>query len=89
VRFYQASSSETYGRVAESPQTESTGFNPRSPYAIAKVFAHFMTVDYREAHLMAPHPPFLTRPAPACWPTVEIHGPLIHRPGRRVRRRGT
>ena len=50
VRFYQAGSSEMYGRVAESPQTEATRFNPRSPYAIAKVFAHFMTVDYREAY---------------------------------------
>jgi GDPmannose 4,6-dehydratase len=50
LRFYQAGSSEMYGRVAESPQTESTPFNPRSPYAIAKVFAHFMVVDYREAY---------------------------------------
>jgi GDPmannose 4,6-dehydratase len=39
-----------YGRVLESPQSETTPFNPRSPYAIAKVFAHFMTVDYREAY---------------------------------------
>ena len=39
-----------YGRVLESPQSERTPFNPRSPYAIAKVFAHFMTVDYREAY---------------------------------------
>jgi GDPmannose 4,6-dehydratase len=50
IRFYQAGSSEMYGRVLETPQTESTPFNPRSPYAIAKVFAHFMTVDYREAY---------------------------------------
>jgi GDPmannose 4,6-dehydratase len=50
LRFYQAGSSEMYGRVAESPQSESTPFNPRSPYAIAKVFAHFMVVDYREAY---------------------------------------
>jgi GDPmannose 4,6-dehydratase len=50
IRFYQAGSSEMYGRVLESPQTERTPFNPRSPYAIAKVFAHFMTVDYREAY---------------------------------------
>jgi GDPmannose 4,6-dehydratase len=50
IRFYQAGSSEMYGRVRESPQTEATPFNPRSPYAIAKVFAHWMTVDYREAY---------------------------------------
>jgi GDPmannose 4,6-dehydratase len=50
IKFYQAGSSEMYGRVAESPQTERTAFNPRSPYAIAKVFAHFITVDYREAY---------------------------------------
>jgi GDPmannose 4,6-dehydratase len=52
VRFYQAGSSEMYGRVRESPQTESTPFDPRSPYAIAKVFAHHMTVDYRDAYGM-------------------------------------
>ncbi len=50
IRFYQAGSSEMYGRVAERPQTERTRFEPRSPYAIAKVFAHFMVVDYREAY---------------------------------------
>jgi GDPmannose 4,6-dehydratase len=52
IRFYQAGSSEMYGRVSESPQNEQTPFNPRSPYAIAKVFAHFMVVDYREAYGM-------------------------------------
>lgn len=50
IRFYQAGSSEMFGRAVESPQTERTPFNPRSPYAIAKVFAHFMTVEYREAY---------------------------------------
>jgi GDPmannose 4,6-dehydratase len=50
IRYYQAGSSEMYGRALESPQTERTPFNPRSPYAIAKVFAHYMTVDYREAY---------------------------------------
>ncbi len=50
IRFYQAGSSEMYGRVVESPQNERTPLNPRSPYAVAKVFAHFMTVDYREAY---------------------------------------
>ena len=50
VRFYQAGSSEMFGRVAETPQSESTRFQPRSPYAIAKVFAHMMTVEYRDAY---------------------------------------
>jgi GDPmannose 4,6-dehydratase len=50
VRFYQASSSEMYGLVAESPQTERTPFHPRSPYACAKVFAFHQTVNYREAY---------------------------------------
>jgi len=50
IRFYQAGSSEMFGRVAESPQTETTPFRPRSPYAIAKAFAHWITVDYREAY---------------------------------------
>lgn len=50
IRFYQAGSSEMFGEVKESPQTELTPFNPRSPYAIAKVFAHYMVVDYRLAY---------------------------------------
>ncbi len=50
VRYYQASSSEMYGRVAETPQTESTPFRPRSPYAVAKVMAHHATANYREAY---------------------------------------
>lgn len=50
IRFYQAGSSEMYGKVVESPQSEKTPFNPRSPYAIAKVFAHFLAIDYREAY---------------------------------------
>jgi GDPmannose 4,6-dehydratase len=50
VRFYQAGSSEMYGQVVETPQSETTPFRPRSPYAIAKVFAHWMTVQYREAY---------------------------------------
>lgn len=50
VRFYQAGSSEMYGRVLERPQRETTPFNPRSPYAAAKVFGHHMTVEYREAY---------------------------------------
>ena len=50
VRFYQAGSSEMFGKVVESPQSERTPFYPRSPYAVSKVFAHWMTVQYREAH---------------------------------------
>ncbi len=50
VRFYQAGSSEMFGQVAESPQSETTVFRPRSPYAVSKVFAHQMTIQYREAY---------------------------------------
>jgi GDPmannose 4,6-dehydratase len=49
-RFYQASSSEMYGKVQEIPQRETTPFHPRSPYACAKVFAYWTTVNYREAY---------------------------------------
>ena len=50
VRLYQAGSSEMFGKVVESPQTEFTPFHPRSPYAAAKVYAHWQTVNYREAY---------------------------------------
>ena len=50
VRFYQAGSSEMFGLVRERPQTETTPFYPRSPYAVSKVFSHWMTVQYREAY---------------------------------------
>lgn len=50
VRFYQASSSEMFGKVRETPQTETTPFHPRSPYGVAKVYAHLATVNYREAY---------------------------------------
>jgi GDPmannose 4,6-dehydratase len=52
ARFYQASSSELYGKVKETPQTESTPFHPRSPYAAAKAYAFYLTQNYREAHGM-------------------------------------
>lgn len=52
IRFYQASSSEMFGKVRESPQTEQTPFHPRSPYGAAKVFGHHTTVNYREAYGM-------------------------------------
>jgi GDPmannose 4,6-dehydratase len=50
MRFYQASSSEMFGKVRETPQTEQTPFHPRSPYGVAKVFGHHMTVNYRESY---------------------------------------
>ncbi len=50
IRFYQASTSEMFGKVQEIPQSESTPFYPRSPYGVAKLYAHWMTVNYREAH---------------------------------------
>src|ERR1700691_3292225 len=52
ARFYQASSSEMYGRVREVPQTELTPFYPRSPYGVSKVFGHYITVNYRESYGM-------------------------------------
>jgi GDPmannose 4,6-dehydratase len=50
ARFYQASSSEMFGKVRETPQRESTPFHPRSPYGVAKVYGHFITVNYRESY---------------------------------------
>jgi GDPmannose 4,6-dehydratase len=50
IRFYQASSSEMYGRVREVPQSEMTPFYPRSPYGVSKVFGHYITVNYRESY---------------------------------------
>ncbi len=52
ARFYQASSSEMFGKVTETPQTERTHFHPRSPYGVAKVYGHWITVNYREAYGM-------------------------------------
>jgi GDPmannose 4,6-dehydratase len=52
IRVYQASSSEMFGRVREVPQTELTPFYPRSPYGVSKVFAHYITVNYRESYNM-------------------------------------
>src|SRR3954464_8334551 len=50
ARFYQASSSEMFGKVREVPQTEATPFYPRSPYGVAKAYGHFITVNYRESY---------------------------------------
>jgi GDPmannose 4,6-dehydratase len=52
ARFYQASSSEMFGRVTETPQSETTTFYPRSPYGVAKVYGHWITVNYRESYGM-------------------------------------
>ncbi len=52
IRFYQASSSEMFGKVKEVPQNENTPFHPRSPYGVAKVYAHWITVNYRESYGM-------------------------------------
>ena len=52
VKFYQAGTSEMFGKVMESPQTEKTPFYPRSPYGVSKVFSHWMTVNYRESYKM-------------------------------------
>ena len=52
IRFYQASSSEMFGLVSESPQTERTPFHPRSPYGVAKTYGHFLTQNYRESYGM-------------------------------------
>ncbi|PXV96036.1 GDPmannose 4,6-dehydratase [Lachnotalea glycerini] len=50
IKYYQASSSELFGKVKETPQTENTPFNPRSPYAVAKLYAYWITINYREAY---------------------------------------
>ena len=50
IRFYQASSSEMFGKVRETPQNELTPFHPRSPYGVAKAYGHFITVNYRESY---------------------------------------
>ncbi len=52
IRFYQASTSEMFGKVRETPQTEQTPFYPRSPYGVAKLYAHWITVNYRESYRM-------------------------------------
>ena len=50
IKFYQAGSSEMFGKVFETPQNEKTPFHPRSPYGVAKLYSHWITVNYREAH---------------------------------------
>ena len=50
IKFYQASTSELYGKVYETPQSENTPFYPRSPYGVAKLYAYWITINYREAY---------------------------------------
>ena len=50
IKFYQASTSEMYGKIHENPQTEATVFHPRSPYGVSKLFAHWITINYRESY---------------------------------------
>jgi GDPmannose 4,6-dehydratase len=50
TRFYQASTSELFGKSAESPQSETTAFYPRSPYGVAKLYGYWITINYREAY---------------------------------------
>jgi GDPmannose 4,6-dehydratase len=56
IRFYQASSSEMFGKVREVPQTELTPFYPRSPYGVSKVYGHYITVNYPRATASTPAP---------------------------------
>jgi hypothetical protein len=56
MRFYQASSSEMFGKVREVPQSETTPFYPRSPYGVAKVYGHWITVNYRDYVVSGPTP---------------------------------
>jgi GDPmannose 4,6-dehydratase len=82
TRFYQASTSELYGLVQETPQRETTPFYPRSPYAVAKLYAYWITVNYREAYgmyacngILFNHEsarrgePLSPAKSPAAWPT--------------------
>ena len=93
VRFYQAGSSEMFGKVAESPQRETTPFYPRSPYAVAKVFAHQMTIQYREAYglFAVERDPLQPRVAAPGRDVRDAQGHPRHRrhPGRAGRRSST
>jgi GDPmannose 4,6-dehydratase len=90
IRFYQASSSEMYGKVREVPQTELTPFYPRSPYGVSKVFAHYITVNYRESYnlfavsgiLFNHESPrrgleFVTRRSPTAWRASSSDSPTL------------
>ena len=82
ARFYQASSSEMFGKVLEVPQTETTPFYPRSPYGVAKAYGHFITVNYRESydlHATQRHP---------LQPRVAAPRPGVRHPQDHLARRG-
>jgi GDPmannose 4,6-dehydratase len=81
IRFYQASSSEMFGKVRETPQTERTPFHPRSPYGCAKVFGHDIVVNYRESYdMFACSGILFNHEGPAPWPGVR------HPQGHQLRR---
>ena len=78
ARFYQASSSEMFGKVLEVPQTETTPFYPRSPYGVAKVYGHFITVNYRESYDLHATSGILFQPrvrAPGAWSSSPARSP--------------
>ncbi len=90
IRFYQASSSEMFGKVRETPQNEDTPFYPRSPYGVAKVYGHFITVNYRESYdLFATSGILFNHESPrrglefvsrkVSWETARIHHGLAER----------
>ena len=76
ARFYQASSSEMFGKVRETPQTELTPFHPRSPYGVAKTYGHFITVNYRESYGLHASSGILFN-----HECVAEHSPLVRRRG--------
>ena len=81
IRFYQASSSEMFGKVREVPQTEMTPFYPRSPYGVSKVFAHYITVNYRESYNL------FAVLRHALQPRIAAPGPRVRDPEGERRRR--
>ena len=81
IKFYQASSSEMFGKVRESPQDEKTPFYPRSPYGVAKVYGHYITVNYRESYglfAVVGHP---------VQPRIAAAGTAVRHPQGHARRR--
>ena len=86
VRFYQASTSELYGKVQETPQRETTPFYPRTPYAAAKLYAYWITVNYREAYGMHASNGILFNHESAD-PRRDLRHPQDHPRGRRHRAR--
>ena len=86
IRFYQASSSEMFGKVHEVPQRETTPFHPRSPYGVAKVYGHWLTLNYRESYDLHATSGILfnhesPRPGRDLRDPQDHPGPREHRPG--------